>query len=162
MPSFEITSKPNTHEIENSLSQANKEIKQRFDFKNSDTYIERDEKGFIIHAGSKEKTNSALDVLIEKFVKRKISLKFISPKEATQFGNKNWRMNIELKKGIDKDNSKKIVQEIKKNKNFKVSTAINEDTIRVTGKSKDDLQTAIQFIRSLDLSVHVDFENFKD
>ena len=162
MPSFDIVSEVNSHEVQNAFDQADRELGQRFDFRGTGVKLERTEKGFSILANSEDRVNAAADVLKDKFIKRKLSLKFLDMKKADPAGGQNWRLNIDLKQGVDKDNAKKLVQIIKDDKNLKVTPSIQGESVRVTGKKKDDLQAVIAKLREQDFPLELSFNNFRD
>ena len=163
MSSFDIVSEADVHEVENAFNQALREIKQRYDFQGTGALVEKNDKGFSLLANSEEKVKAVQAVLIDKFVKRKISLKFLDSKEAQPAGGQNWRMSIDLKKGIDKENAKKIVKIIKEDKKLKVTPAIQDDLIRVTGKKLDDLQAVMGMLKEKkDIPLALDFTNFRN
>lgn len=162
MPSFDVVSEANLHEVQNAFDQAERELGQRFDFRGTDAKLERTDKGFVLTANSEERTNAAYEVLTDKFIKRKLSLKFLDKKDAAPAGGQSWRMVVELKQGVDKDNAKKIVQLIKDDKTLKVTPAIQGEAVRVTGKKRDDLQEVIAMLRGKDLPIELSFNNFRD
>ncbi len=162
MPSFDVVSEVNLHEVQNAFDQAERELGQRFDFRGTEAALERTEKGFTVVANSEDRVNAAAEVLKEKFVKRKLSLKFLDCKKAEPAGGQKWRMNIEIKQGIDKDNAKKVVQMIKDDKSLKVTPAIQGESVRVTGKKRDDLQEVIASLREKEFPIELSFNNFRD
>lgn len=166
MPSFDVVSESEQHEVQNAFDQAQRELQQRYDFKGTSATLERTAEGFKLTANSEERVKAVYDVLIDKFVRRKLSLKFLDKKDPQPAGGQLWTMAVGLKKGVDKDNARKIVDAIKKDKSLKVTPAIQGDAVRVTGKKKDDLQAVIQMLRKMDaedqLDVHVTFDNFRD
>ena len=163
MPSFDIVSEADAHEIKNALDQAQRELTNRYDFQGSDASIERNEAGFKLFANSEDRVKAVYDVLVDKFVKRKLSLKFLEARDPEPAGGQNFTLQAELKKGIDRENARALVQMIKDNKALKVTPAIQGDAVRVSGKKKDDLQGAIAMLRRLeDFPLHLSFENFRD
>lgn len=162
MPSFDIVSEIDQHEVQNAFDQTERELAQRFDFRGTNVKIERVEKGFLITANSEDRVKAAHEVLVDKFAKRKLSLKFLDKKEALPAGGQSWRLEVDLKKGIDKDNSKKLVQLIKDDKTLKVTPSIQGESVRVTGKKKDDLQEVMALLRNKDFPVELSFNNFRD
>ncbi|MEI6806231.1 MAG: YajQ family cyclic di-GMP-binding protein [Myxococcaceae bacterium] len=162
MPSFDIVSEIDQHEVQNAFDQTERELAQRFDFRGTNVKIERTDKGFLITANSEDRVKAAHEVLVDKFAKRKLSLKFLDKKEALPAGGQSWRLEIDLKKGIDKDNSKKLVQLIKDDKTLKVTPSIQGESVRVTGKKKDDLQEVMSILRNKDFPVELSFNNFRD
>lgn len=161
MPSFDVVSKPDMHEIRNAFDQAVKEIKTRFDFKDTQSELEMTDNGFKFRSNSEEKVKSIYAVLEDKFLKRKVSLKFLEHKDPQPAGNLMWTMEANLKKSLDQDNAKKLVGIIKEQK-WKVTASIMGDKVRVTGKQRDDLQTVIKALREKEFPVPLAFENFLD
>jgi uncharacterized protein YajQ (UPF0234 family) len=161
MPSFDIVSKVPWHEVDNALNQAQKEIAQRYDFKDTDTQIERNPDGLSVRSASEERMKAAYGVLQEKLVKRKVSLKHLDPQKAEATSKGGSRMLVKVKEGIEAEHAKDIVKRIKDSK-LKVQASIQELQLRVTGKNKDDLQAAIQLVRQADLPLELQFINFRD
>jgi uncharacterized protein YajQ (UPF0234 family) len=162
MPSFDVVSEADQHEVQNAFDQAVRELAQRFDFRGTGASLERTDKGFELTANSEDRVKAASEVLEDKFLKRKLSLKFLDKKDPVPAGGQIFKIMIELKKGVDKDNAKKIVQIIKDDKALKVTPAIQGEAVRVTGKKKDDLQAVMAKLRSTDLPIEVSFDNFRD
>lgn len=162
MPSFDIVSEIDPHEVQNAFDQTERELAQRFDFRGTNVKIAKTDKGFLITANSEDRVKAAHEVLVDKFAKRKLSLKFLDKKEALPAGGQSWRLEVDLKKGIDKDNSKKLVQLIKDDKTLKVTPSIQGESVRITGKKKDDLQEVMSILRNKDFPVELSFNNFRD
>lgn len=160
MPSFDIVSKVQWSEVDNALLQAQKEIAQRFDFKDTGTELEKTSEGITIRSGSEDRAKAALIVLQEKLIKRKVSLKFLDVADP-QASGKTTRIVVKVKEGIEGDPARKIVAAMKEAK-LKVQGAIQDAQVRVSGKNKDDLQKAIALVRSLDLGIELTFTNFRD
>lgn len=160
MPSFDIVSKVPMHEVENALMQAQKEIAQRWDFKNTETELEKNAEGINIRSTSVEKAKAGLEVLQEKMIKRKVSLKFLDVGDPVHTG-KIHKILVKTKEGIDAEPARKIMGAVKEAK-LKVQCSMQDAQVRVTGKNKDDLQKAIAMIRGMDLDVAVSFTNFRD
>jgi hypothetical protein len=161
MPSFDIVSKVQWNEVDNALTQAGKEIGQRFDFKDTDTALERTPEGISVRSTSEDRVRAAIGVLQEKLVKRKVSLKHLDPQKAEKTPKGGAKVLIKIKEGIEGELAKKIVMMIKEAK-LKVQASIQEQQVRVTGKNKDDLQTAMAAVRALDLPIELQFLNFRD
>ena len=161
MPSFDIVSKVQWHEVDNALSQAQKEIAQRYDFKDTGTELEKTPEGITIRSSSEDRVRAALSVFQDKLVKRKVSLKFTDPQDIEPTGKGGAKMRVLVKEGIDGDNAKTLVARIKGSK-LKVQASIQEAQVRVTGKNKDDLQAAIALVRGADLPIELSFINFRD
>ena len=161
MPSFDIVSKVAWNEVDNAFHQAQREIAQRFDFKDTDTSLEKTEEALTIRSGSEERAKAALVVLQDKLVKRKVSLRFTDPGKPEPTGKGGARIVVRIKEGIEVEKARAIVQIIKDAK-LKVQASIQESQVRVTGKNKDDLQGVIQAVRGKDLGVELQFVNMRD
>jgi uncharacterized protein YajQ (UPF0234 family) len=161
MPSFDIVSKVAWHEVENALNQALKEIGQRFDFKDTDTSIERVEDGISIRSSSEDRARAAHKVLEEKLVRRKVSLKHVEPQKPEPTGKGGTRILLKIKEGIDIDRARKIVGLVKESK-LRVQAQIQDNQVRVSGKNRDDLQSAIHLMRQQDLGIELQFVNYRD
>jgi uncharacterized protein YajQ (UPF0234 family) len=161
MPSFDIVSKVQWHEVDNALGQTQKEIAQRYDFKDTATELEKTSEGIVIRAGTEDRATAALGVLQEKMIRRKVSLKFLDVQDPQPTGKGGSRILVKVKEGIEAEPARKITQAIKESK-LKVQSSIQEQQVRVSGKHKDDLQKAIALVRSLDLGLELSFMNFRD
>ncbi|HEY4015950.1 MAG TPA: YajQ family cyclic di-GMP-binding protein [Polyangiaceae bacterium] len=161
MPNFDIVSKVPWNEVDNALHQAEKEILQRYDFKDTDTSLEKSDDAITIRSGSEDRAKAALTVLQDKLVKRKISLRFTEPGKPESTGKGGSRIVVKIKEGIDVEKARILVQMIKESK-LKVQASIQDGQVRVSGKNKDDLQTAIQAVRGQDIGIELQFVNFRD
>lgn len=161
MPSFDVVCKLDHHEVDNSIDQANRELKQRFDFKGTESTIEKTDEGIVIRSNSEGRLDAARDVLESKAIRRKVSLKSLDAQKAQPAGGQMWRQLIKLREGIDKDAAKLIVRKIKDAK-LKVQAAIQGDVVRVTGKKRDDLQQVIAMLREEELELPLSYVNFRD
>lgn len=161
MPSFDIVSKVQMHEVDNAVQQASKEVATRYDFKDSDTSIERTPEGIQLESNSQGKVDATLSVLQEKLVRRKVSLKAIDPQPSTKAGGDRVRQLVKLNQGIAIEKAKEVVKFIKTS-GLKVQASIQDDQVRVTGKKRDDLQSAIQAMRAHDFGIELQFENYRD
>jgi cyclic-di-GMP-binding protein len=161
MPSFDIVSKANWPEIDNALNQAQKEIAQRFDFKDTGTELEKTEEGIHIAASTEDRARAALSVMQDKLVKRKVSLKFLDVGKVETAPKGTVKLLVKVKEGIAVEIAREIVKLIKDQK-LKVQGSIHESQVRVTGKNKDDLQACMQLVRSKDYGVELQFMNFRD
>lgn len=161
MPSFDIVSELDNHEVTNAVDQANKEVGTRFDFKGSNASFELDKDGNIVmKAESTFQLQQMLPILYAKMGKRGIDVASLDTGKIQDTG-KTATQTITLKQGIGSDLAKKIVKLIK-DKKLKVQAAINGDKVRVTGKKRDDLQETIQMLRSENLEQPLQFNNFRD
>jgi cyclic-di-GMP-binding protein len=161
MPSFDVVSKPQWNEVDNALNQAQKEIGQRFDFKDTETELERTPEGLVVRSSSDDRLKAAIQVLHEKLVKRKVSLRYLDQQKPEKTSKGGAKVLIKVKEGIESEAAKKIVLAIK-NAKLKVQAAIQEQQVRVTGKNKDDLQGAIQLVRGLEMEIELQFINFRE
>jgi uncharacterized protein YajQ (UPF0234 family) len=160
--SFDIVSDVDLQEVDNALNQARKEISQRYDFKDSKSSIELNQKEKTITLISDDdfKLKSVVDIVQSKLVKRGVSLKALRYGSIEPAAGGTVRQVIKLQVGIDKEDAKTIVKLIKDAK-LKVQAQIMDDQVRVSGKSKDDLQTVIQLLRQADLSFAMQFVNYR-
>jgi len=162
MPSFDVVSKVDWAEFGNALQQAQKEVGQRFDFRNTDTTLEKNDEGIVILANALDRAKAALVVLEEKLVKRKVSLKHLDRKEPGKGPRGTVRLLVALKEGIETEKAKQIVKIVKDSK-IKVQAAIHEDSVRVSGKKRDDLQETMRLLRQAEgLELDLQFTNFRD
>jgi len=161
MPSFDVVSEVDQHEVDNARNQASKEIAQRYDFKGTESSIEQTDEGIVLRANSEGRVDAARDVLESKMVRRGVSLKALDPEPAQQAGGSMWRQLIKLKKGISKEKAKEVVKAIKESK-LKVQASIQGDSVRVSGKKRDDLQSAIALLKEKDFDLPLQFTNFRD
>ena len=161
MPSFDIVSQVNTMEIENAVNQARKELANRFDFKGSKAEIILEKNEIKLSAEDNFKITALHEIVIGKVAKRQISLKSVEtlPADISPLGHA--RQVIKIKQGIEQAVAKQITGFIRDTK-LKVTTQIQGEAIRVTGKSRDDLQSVIAAVRSHDFPVSVSFQNFRD
>lgn len=160
--SFDIVSEVNMQEVDNALNQARKEILTRYDFKDTKTTIEFNEKEKVVTITSDDefRLKAVVDVLQNRFVKRGISLKTLKYSAVEPATQGMARQKITLQVGIDKENAKKLVQIIKDSK-LKVQAQIMEDQVRVMGKDRDDLQTIIAKLRAEDFPLPLQFTNYR-
>jgi uncharacterized protein YajQ (UPF0234 family) len=152
MPSFDVVSKLEMHEVDNALHSASKEVGTRFDFRGTDTELERTDEGILVRANSEGRIDAALLVFKEKLAKRKVSQRALDPQKVEPAAKGHFKQLVKLKHGISKEKAKDVVQFIKDQK-FKVQSAIQGEQVRVTGKKRDDLQEVIQAVRAKDFEV---------
>ncbi|HED10474.1 MAG TPA: YajQ family cyclic di-GMP-binding protein [Caldithrix abyssi] len=160
MPSFDIVSELDHHELTNAIDQANREVTTRYDFKGSDSSFDYKDDIITLNSQSDFQIKQMLDILQSKMVKRGIDLKFLEPGTILESG-KGARQEVKVREGIETDKAKKIVKMIK-DKKMKVQAAIQGEKVRVTGKKRDDLQTVIQMLKEADLDIPLQFINFRD
>ena len=161
MPSFDIVSKVQWNELDNALNQADKEISQRFDFKDTSTTVEKKEQALVVTSSSEDRARAAVTVLREKLIKRKVSLKHIDEQKPETTSKGGARITLKVKEGIEADPARKIIGMIKDSK-LKVQASIQDTQVRVSGKNKDDLQKVMQLVRGIDLPIELQFNNFRD
>lgn len=158
--SFDIVSQINIEEVKNAMQVALKEITNRFDFKGSKSDMKLEKEDLILISDDNFKLDQVKDVLTAKLIKREVPTKNLQYEKVEQAAGNTVRQRVILKSGIDRDDAKKINNAVKESK-LKVKTQIQDDQIRVTGKSRDDLQQVMQIVRELSLSVDVQFLNFR-
>ena len=161
MPSFDIVSQVNSMEIENGVNIAKKELANRFDFKGSKAEIVLDKNEIKLSADDQFKIKALAEIVLGKLARRNISLKSIEQKEPDVSPLGHARQVIRIKQGIEPPLAKEIAAFIR-GLNLKVTTQIQADEIRVTGKSRDDLQSVIAAVRAHDFPVALQFQNFRD
>ena len=157
---FDIVSKIDPMELENAVNQTHKELTQRYDFKGVDARIENTSSGITLEANTEERVKAVLDVLQSKLVKRGISLKSLDTSEPAASG-KIYRITGSLKMGISADNGKKITALIRAEGPKSVKATIQGDEVRVSSKSRDDLQQVISLVTGADLEIDVQFVNYR-
>ncbi len=162
MPSFDIVSEVEKTEVKNAVEQTNKEVSTRFDFKGSDARVEQAELVLTVFADNEFQMNQVQDILNGRLTKRGVDIKCleISDKIEKISGNKVKR-SCTVKVGVETDLAKKIVKQLKDSK-MKVQASIQGDTVRVTGKSRDDLQAAIAFVKKSITDFPLQYQNFRD
>ena len=161
MPSFDVVSKLDMQEIDNSISNSMKEITQRYDFKGSNSKIERSDKIITLSTEDELKAKQVLDILNGHLIKRNVDTRSIKLKNSESASGNTIRQTFDLIEGVDKDISKKIISTIKSSK-MKVQVKIQGNELRVSGAKRDNLQDAIQIIKDLDLLLPLQYINFRD
>lgn len=160
MPSFDVVSKVDKHELTNAVDQANRELSNRFDFKGTDARFELADPVITQFASGDFQLKQMLDILRGRLVARSIDSKCLDIAEP-EINLAGARQKISVKQGIEQPLAKKIISQIKEAK-LKVETQINGDKLRISSKKKDDLQTAMALLRKADLELPLQFENFRD
>jgi uncharacterized protein YajQ (UPF0234 family) len=158
--SFDIVSKVDTMETHNALSQAQKEIAQRYDFKNVGASIEFSGEKILMKANAEERVKAVLDVFEQKLIKRGISLRSLDAGEPFASG-KEYRIEARMKEGISSEDAKKISKIIRDEGPKSVKSQIQGDELRVQSKSRDDLQAVIALLKGKDLDVALQFVNMR-
>ncbi|MEY3560906.1 MAG: hypothetical protein RL068_58 [Actinomycetota bacterium] len=158
--SFDVVSKVDQQEADNALNQAIKEVEQRYDFKGTDASIAWSGEKIMIKANSEDRAKAVLDVFETKLIKRGISLKSLESGDPYPSG-KEYRIECSMKNGIDQENAKKISKLIRDEGPKSVKAQIQGDELRVSSKSRDDLQETIALLKRADLPVDLQFTNFR-
>ncbi|MDB6026137.1 MAG: hypothetical protein JWM68_2360 [Verrucomicrobiales bacterium] len=161
MPSFDIVSEVSSMEVENAVNQAKKELASRFDFKGSNAQIVLDKNEIKLSAEDNFKVQTLVEMVVGKLAKRGVSLKSVDKGEPDISPLGHSRQTIKIKQGIETADAKLVTQFIRDTK-LKVTTQIQEQQIRVTGKNRDDLQEVIAAVRGHDFPVALSFQNFRD
>ena len=162
MPSFDIVSEVEKTEVKNAIEQTNKEVGTRFDFKGSDARVEQAELVLTLFADNEFQLGQVQDILNGKLAKRGVDIRALEIGEKIEkiSGNKVKR-SCTIKAGVEVELAKKIVKQLKDSK-LKVQASIQGDTVRVTGKSRDDLQSAIAFVKKSITDFPLQYQNFRD
>lgn len=158
--SFDIVSKVDFSEVTNAITQALKEIQTRYDFKGSKSDISLDNEELVLISDDEFKLSQLKDILLSKLIKRSVPVKNLDYGKIEGASGGTVRQRAKLVQGIDKESSKKINSLIK-DSGLKVKTQIQGDQLRVTAKSKDDLQQVMAAVRAADLSIDVQFVNYR-
>ncbi len=161
MPSFDIVSEADMAEVDNAIQNVMREISVRYDFKGSNSSVESSNGAIKVFADDDLKLKQVHEILRGNLHKRGIEPGQLDYQKVEPAAGQSVRQSILVKEGIDKEMGKKIVKEIKSAK-MKVQVAIQGDTLRVTGKKRDDLQAAIQFVKDMGLEQPLQFKNFRD
>ncbi|MDH2927813.1 MULTISPECIES: YajQ family cyclic di-GMP-binding protein [Lonepinella] len=163
MPSFDIVSELTMHEVRNAVENANRVLSSRYDFRGVEAVIELNEKNESIKITSESdfQLEQLLEILIGSCIKRDIDSTSLDVPSESEHHGKLYSKEIKLKQGIETDMAKKLVKLIKDSK-IKVQTQIQGEQVRVTGKSRDDLQAAIQLVKGAELGQPFQFNNFRD
>ena len=161
MPSFDVVSEVDMHEVNNALDQANREVDTRFDFKGVDSKFElTEQEAVLISAEADFQVRQMLEILRNKLVKRSVDTKSLIDGEIQITGQKATLI-VKIQQGIDSDIARKVVKMVKETK-IKVQTAIQGDQLRVSGKKRDDLQKVIEFLKDANIGIPLQFRNFRD
>jgi cyclic-di-GMP-binding protein len=159
--SFDIVSKLDQQEIDNAINQAQRELSQRFDFKNTGAKIERSgDHGLEISANADDRASAALDVFKDKLIKRQQSLKILEAGEPRQSGRES-KISVALKEGISQEQAKKVGKLIRDEGPKGVKVQVQGDELRVSSKKRDDLQSVIALVKAQDYDFAVQFTNYR-
>lgn len=160
MPSFDVVSEVEMHELSNAVDQANREVGTRFDFKGADAKFELKGSEVLLLAEGKFQLKQMMDILRNKMVKRGIDTGCLDISDPETSGMK-VKQKATVREGLDKETAKKIVKLIKESK-LKVQSAIQDQQVRVTGKSRDDLQAVMAMLKEQNLGLPLQYTNFRD
>lgn len=160
MPSFDTVSELNSHEVVNAVDQANRELSQRFDFKDTGARFELEELTVTLHAQVDFQLKQMLDILKLRLAKRGVDLACLEVKDP-EITLSAARQEVVLRHGIDQDTGRKIVRLLKDSK-LKVQASVQGEKVRVSGKQRDELQAAIALLRAAKLDRPLQFNNFRD
>ena len=161
MPSFDVVSRLDHQEIDNAIGNATREITTRYDFKGSNTSIEKKDNSIVVLTDDEMKAGQVNDMLVTHFVRRKVDPICLKKKELEKAGGNKIKQIYDLIEGIDQSICKKLIADVKSSK-IKVQVKINGNELRVDGKKKDDLQSVIQLIESSNIGIPIQFLNFRD
>lgn len=160
MPSFDIVSNIDQHEVTNAVDQANREVSMRFDFKDTNARLELEKDKVTIIAPTDFQLKQVDEIFRNKLAKRKVDIRAFTYKDINT-NLSEAKQVVEIKQGIDQEHAKKITKIIKEG-GFKVQAAIQGDQVRVTGKKRDDLQEVIAMLREANVGLPLQFINFRD
>jgi cyclic-di-GMP-binding protein len=162
MPTFDVVSQVDMQEVRNAVDQASREVATRFDFKNTDTTIELSGQELQLHSATEERLKALVQVLQEKLVKRKVSLKALDYGKVEEAAKGAARQTVTIKAGISSDQARAINKFIKEKSPKGISSQTQGDQVRVSGKKRDDLQAVIAALKDNDFGIPLQFENFRD
>jgi cyclic-di-GMP-binding protein len=160
MPSFDVVSELDGHEVANAVDQANREVNTRFDFKGTGASFELNEFMVSLEAQAEFQLKQMLEILTQKLARRGVDVACMKPEDPEIALNKA-RQKVALRHGIDSDNARKIVKLVKDSK-LKVQSQVQGEQVRITGKKRDDLQEAIALLRKAELELPLQYTNFRD
>jgi uncharacterized protein YajQ (UPF0234 family) len=162
MPSFDVVSEVDRQELKNAIDQAQRELANRFDFKNTDSSIEQKELVLTIRTSSEDRLRALKVLLEEKFVKRQISLRGLEWGKVEQASGESVRQIVTVTVGISSDKAREINKLIKEKAPKGIASQTQGEQLRVTGKKRDDLQATMALLKGADLGIAMQFENFRD
>ena len=162
MPSFDVVSEVDRQEMRNAIDQAQREIATRYDFKNTDSSLEQTDLVLTLRTSSEDRLTALRTVIEEKLVKRGVSLKGLDYGKIEEATHNSVRQVLTVKVGISSDKAREINKMIKEKGPKGISSQTQGETVRVTGKKRDDLQTVISTLKGADLGIPLQFQNFRD
>ena len=158
--SFDVVSDFDRQELVNTIDQLRRDVSQRYDLKDSNTEIELEETAIVITTASDMTLTAVVDVLRQKATKRNLSLKIFDEQTPETVGGNRIKQEIKLRKGLSQEIAKKLSKTVR-DELKKVTVSIQGESLRVTGKNKDDLQSAIQLLKEQDIEVPLQFQNYR-
>ncbi|MGH9122614.1 MAG: YajQ family cyclic di-GMP-binding protein [Acidimicrobiales bacterium] len=162
MPSFDVLSQVDMQEVRNAVDQTSRELTTRFDFKGTDSSVEMHDQEIRLHSSTEDRMRAVVQVLEEKLVRRKVSLKALDYGKPEEAAKGTVRQTVTLKAGLTSDDTRALNKYIKDEGPKGVSSSAQGDQVRVTGKKRDDLQSVIGLLREHDFGFPLQFENFRD
>ena len=162
MPSFDVVSEIDQQEVRNAVDQASREVTTRFDFKGTDSSVELGDGEIVLRSVSEDRLKALRQVLEEKLVKRKVSLKALDYQKVEEASGSTARQHVKLVAGISRDKATDINKRIKAMGLKGVQSQVQGEQVRVTGKKRDDLQAVIAALKEQDFGVPLQFQNFRD
>jgi cyclic-di-GMP-binding protein len=162
MPTFDVVSEVDMQEVRNAVDQAQRELATRFDFKGTDSTVDLNDKDIELHSASEERLKAAAQVLEEKLVRRKVSLKTLQYGKIEEATKGTARQHVALNVGISDEKAREIGKFLKGLSLKGVQHQVQGDQLRVSGKKRDDLQSAIAALREHDFGIPLQFTNFRD
>ena len=160
MPSFDVVSEVDLHEVRNAVDQANREVGTRFDFKGTDSKFELNEKIIKLDAPAEFQLQQMMDLLLPRLAKRGVDIACLDTAKPVTSGQRSTQV-LTVRTGIDQEHAKKIIRLVKDSK-LKVQAAIQGEKLRITGKKRDDLQAAIALLKGGEFERPLQFDNFRD
>src|SRR3984957_15640739 len=162
MPTFDVVSQVDMQEVRNAVDQASREVVTRFDFRNTDSTLELVDHEVRLHSSTEDRLRALVQVLEEKLVKRKVSLKALDYGKIEEGSRGAARQTVTLKAGLSSDNARAVNRFIKDRGAKGVSSQTQGEQVRVSAKKRDDLQAVIAALREADFGIPLQFENFRD
>jgi uncharacterized protein YajQ (UPF0234 family) len=162
VPTFDVVSEVDMQEVKNAIDQASREVSTRFDFKDTDSTIELAGQEINLHSSTEDRMKALVQVIEEKFVKRQVSLKALEHGKVEPAAKGSVRQTLRLQAGIDADRARRINKFLKDLGLKGVSSQTQGDQLRVSGKKRDDLQSAIASLKAEDFGIPLQFTNFRD
>jgi len=160
VPSFDIVSEVNMHEVSNAVDQANRELTKRFDFKGTNARFQLEGNQVTLRGPSEFQVKQMFDILLDRFAARKVDTRCMSADPPQENVSETWQL-VTVRSGIETDLARQIVKIIKKEK-LKVQASIQGDKVRVSGKKKDDLQNVIGLMKEAKIDMPLQYENYRD